>query len=174
MSAFDYLLLRHALAILLVLPAVAAAQVSKTLHISGAVEKPRTLTVEDLKSRPPKSISDIRMIDEGGRREQRTQIFTGVLLRDLIDQTQVVERRRRDLRTSVVVATATDGYRAVFSWAELYLSATGDGALVYYELDGKPLDEREGLIALISMKDTRTGARHVRWLQKIEVVPVGP
>jgi len=155
-------------------PAAAVAQASRTLQVSGAVEKPLTLTVEDLKARPPKSISDIRMIEEGGRREQRKQTYTGVLLRDLIDQTRAVERRRRDLRTSVVVATATDGYRAVFSWAELYLSATGDGALVYYELDGKPLDDREGLIALISMKDTRTGARHVRWLQKIEIVPVGP
>jgi len=95
MSAFDRPLLRHVLVILLFLPAITAAQVSRTLHISGAVEKPLTSTVDDLKSRPPKNIGDIRMIDEGGRREQRTQVFTGVLLRDLIDQTQVIERRRR-------------------------------------------------------------------------------
>ena len=33
----------------------------------------------------------------------------------------------RSLRRSVVIATARDGYKAVFSWAELYLSPIGDG-----------------------------------------------
>ena len=45
--------------------------------------------------------------------------------------------------------------------------------LIVLERDGKPLDDREGRIALISLKDTRTGPRHVRWLERLDVVRVG-
>lgn len=52
---------------------------------------------------------------------------------------------------------------------ELFLSPIGDGALVYYERDGQPLDDREGRIALVSLQDTSRGARHVRAVQRIEI-----
>ena len=87
----------------------------------------------------------------------------------LVDRAQLTEPQRHDLRRSIVVATASDGYKAVFSWAELYLSPIGDGVLVYYEQDGKALDDGEGRIALVSLKDTRPGPRHVKWLQSVEV-----
>jgi hypothetical protein len=45
----------------------------------------------------------------------------------------------------------------------------GDGVLVVYERDGGPLDGTEGRIALVSLKDTRPGPRHVKWLQSIEL-----
>ncbi len=50
----------------------------------------------------------------------------------------------------------------------------GDGVLVVFEQDGKPLDNREGRISLVSLKDTPTGPRHVRWLQRVDVVRVAP
>lgn len=74
-----------------------------------------------------------------------------------------------DFRKSAVIATASDGYRVVFSWSELYLSPIGDGAVVVYERDGAPLDDSEGRIALVSLKDTRPGPRHVKWLQSVEL-----
>ena len=33
----------------------------------------------------------------------------------------------------------------------------------------QPLGDDEGRIAMVSSKDTRTGPRHVKWLQDIEV-----
>ena len=42
--------------------------------------------------------------------------------------------------------------------------------LVAWEKDGKPLDAGEGQLLLISGKDIKTGPRHVRWLDRIEVV----
>lgn len=80
-----------------------------------------------------------------------------------------LKKGRLDLRKSVVVITAADGYRAVFSWAERYLSPIGDGALVIYERDGLPLGDDEGPLALVSLKDTRPGPRHVKWLRSIEL-----
>ena len=100
---------------------------------------------------------------------ETTRRYTGCLLRDVLDRAKPVEKQRMDLRKSIVVITAADGYRAIFSWAELYLSPIGDGALVVYERDGQPLTANEGPLALVSLKDTRPGPRHVKWLSSIEL-----
>lgn len=86
-----------------------------------------------------------------------------------VDDLKPLPEQRMDFRKSAVIATASDGYRVVFSWSELYLSPIGDGALVVYERDGAPLDDSEGRIAPVSLKDTRPGPRHVKWLQSLEL-----
>lgn len=79
-----------------------------------------------------------------------------------------------DLRKSAVIVTASDDYRVVFSWAELYLSPIGDGTPVVYERDGKALAADEGPLALVPLKDTRPGPRHAKWLQSIELRVLDP
>ena len=93
--------------------------------------------------------------------------------RDILDAARPVEKERHDLRRSIVVATATDGYVAVFSWAEFYLSPIGEGAIVVFERDGAPLAANEGPFALESLKDAQAGPRHVKWLERIELRRVG-
>ena len=90
----------------------------------------------------------------------------------MLNAARLTERDRLDLRKTIVVATASDGYKAVFSWAELFNTAIGDGVLIVYERDGKPLGDDEGRIALVSLKDTRPGPRHVKWLATVDVIRV--
>lgn len=146
-----------------------AAQQMATLRIGGEVASELTLTMDDIKRLPEKHIDDVRSIEQDGRREEKTRRYVGVLLKDVLDRAKLIETQPRGLRRSVVIATARDGYRAVFSWAELYLSPIGEGALIAYERDGTPLPDSEGPLALISLKDTNPGPRHVKWLQSLEV-----
>ena len=44
--------------------------------------------------------------------------------------------------------------------------------LIVYERDGTPLGNDEGRIALVSLKDTRPGPRHVKWLATVDVIRV--
>jgi DMSO/TMAO reductase YedYZ molybdopterin-dependent catalytic subunit len=132
--------------------------VTTALTVKGSVEREVTLSIEDLKRLPVQ-----RPPSESARH------YVGCLLRDVLERAKPVEKKRLDLRKSVVIATASDGYRAVFSWAELYLSPIGDGVLVVYERDGAALDDSEGRIALVSLKDTRPGPRHLKWLQSVEL-----
>ena len=41
--------------------------------------------------------------------------------------------------------------------------------MIAYERDGAPLSAQEGPLAIHAPGDTRTGPRHVKWLQRIEV-----
>ena len=145
---------------------------STTLSVRGNVERQLTLSIDDLKQLPVQRIEDVRVVRPTGSAStvpDVTRRYTGCLLRDVLERAKPIDKNRLDLRSSVVIVTASDGYRAIFSWAELYLSPIGDGALVVYERDGATLPLDEGPLALVSLKDTRPGPRHVKWLQSVEL-----
>jgi hypothetical protein len=75
----------------------------------------------------------------------------------------------RAARVGIVEAVATDNYRAVFSWGELFNSSLGDQVMVVSAQDGKALDATAGPLALRSLGDLRPGPRHVRNLCAIVV-----
>jgi len=95
--------------------------------------------------------------------------YAGLRLTDLLEEADIRRDARNALRRTYVVAAASDGYVAVFSWGELFNSPLGRGVLVAYERDGEALRDGEGRIALISLADERPGTRHVKWLSRIEV-----
>jgi DMSO/TMAO reductase YedYZ molybdopterin-dependent catalytic subunit len=142
------------------------------LTVKGSVERELAFTIEELKRFPVQRIEDVRIVRETGSSAGTPEIarrYTGCLLRDVLDRAKLVEKNRFDLRKSVVIVTASDGYRAIFSWAELYLSPIGEGAMIVYERDSAPLADNEGPLALVSLKDLRPGPRHVKWLKSIEL-----
>lgn len=100
---------------------------------------------------------------------ERTTTVRGVRLGALLESLGLDERDRYDWRKSVVIAIATDGYRAVYSWPELVNTDAGKQVLLVIERDGAPLDGREGPVALHALGDLRSGPRHVRNLMRIEV-----
>jgi DMSO/TMAO reductase YedYZ molybdopterin-dependent catalytic subunit len=131
--------------------------VSSRVTVSGEVKQALTLTVEDLRKL-------------GGRRGLvEKKGYAGVRLTDVLEEADIRRDARNALRRSYVVATASDGYVAIFSWGELFNTPVGAGVLVAFDRDGQPLRDGEGRIALVSLEDERSGARHVKWLSRIEV-----
>ena len=131
--------------------------VSTRLEVTGLVRRALSLPVEGLralaKRRGPTAA--------GG--------YGGVRLTDLLEEADIRQDDRHALRRTYVVAVASDGYQAVFSWGELFNTPVGSGVLVAFERDGAPLREGEGQIALVSLADERAGPRHVKWLTRIDV-----
>ena len=159
-------------AAMLAVPVQAQGPGPAALVVRGNVEHALTLSIDDLKQLPVQRIEDMRVVRPTGSAStvpEVTRRYTGCLLRDVLERAKPVDKNGLDLRNSVVILTASDGYRAVFSWAELYLSPIGDGALVVYEREGATLPPDEGPLALVSLKDIRPGPRHVKWLQSIEL-----
>jgi hypothetical protein len=165
------LLLYHcgACVVLLFLPLIAFGQQQPTLTVTGDVTAAAVLTIDDLRKLSPRSIEDTRAAGGKGTTDAQPRKYVGILLRDILKQVKLVEPEPRGFRKSIVVATARDGYKAVFSWAELYLTPIGDSVYVVFERDGAPLLPAEGPLALVSIADTSPGPRHVKWLQGIDV-----
>jgi len=133
------------------------SSVSTQLSVTGEVRHSLALSVDDLRG-----IANRRGAAEVGG-------YGGLRLTDLLEEADIRRDQPRALRRTYVVARATDGYQAVFSWGELFNSPVGPKVLIAIERDGEPLRDGEGRIALVSLADDKIGARHVKWLSRIEV-----
>lgn len=139
---------------------------SRGVSITGGVEHPATFSVDQLRQRPIGQIVSLQLTDKNAG---TTSTVRGIRLHDLLDEARIVTRDHNTVKKLAIIAGAADGYKVVFSWSELFNSPLGDSVLVLFERDGKPLPENEGPMALVSGKDIKTGPRHVKWLQAIEV-----
>jgi DMSO/TMAO reductase YedYZ molybdopterin-dependent catalytic subunit len=140
---------------------------TNTLSVSGNVAQPLTLSVDDLRRYPAHAVEySPRNATSPTVSVDPPRHYTGCLLRDVLSAAKPTEAKARDLRKSYVVASASDGYAVVFSWAELFISPVGDNVFVVYERDGAPLPDDEGRIALVVVTDLRP-ARHVKWLRTL-------
>lgn len=136
--------------------------ISERVVVAGAVKKTLDLDIATLR-RMPQHMLSVPALDGGMQRLQ------GVLLRDLLTEAELDAQSHHDPKKSIVVATASDGYRVVFSWTELLGSPIGEGALLILARDGQPLDGSEGRIALVSARDRQFGSRYLKWLKTIDV-----
>jgi DMSO/TMAO reductase YedYZ molybdopterin-dependent catalytic subunit len=144
-------------------PATPAARVA----VSGAVQQALSLSVDDLRQFPQDQIVELRLPARDAT--SQPSVLKGVRLRALLERAKVVMADHNTVKKLAIIAAATDGYKVVFSWSELFNAELGNSVLVVFERDGQPLAAAEGPLALISGKDIRTGPRHVKWLQSVEV-----
>lgn len=136
---------------------------SGTMVIAVDPAKPMTLKPADLETLPRTSVK----VDADGQ----TVTYEGVLVAELLKRAAAPlgPQLRGDAVASYVVATATDGYRALFSLAELDPAFTGSQIMVADRVDGKPLFSYQGPFRIVAPQD-RAGARSVRMLERIDVV----
>ena len=95
--------------------------------------------------------------------------YTGTSFWGLLNSVGIVTDPdiKNDLLGMYVVATATDGYKVVFSLGELDPGFGNEPDLIAYELNGNPLDTN-GFARLIVPEDVRRG----RWLSNLTSLEV--
>lgn len=142
---------------------------STAVHVTGAVKTPTDFSVVALRQMTGQDTGNMPVVCASGATVATVKNFRGVRLIDMLDRVGIDTQGKKDGRSMMVIARATDGYVVTFSWNELYNTPIGESVLVAYEKDGKPLEPSQGQLLLISGKDTKTGPRHVRWLSEIEV-----
>lgn len=143
--------------------------VTERISITGLVEHPLTLSVDELRKFPPQQVGEAKVVCQSGADRGKLENIKGVLLRDILEKAVVVSHSHNDVKKIAIIATASDDYKVVFSWSEIFNSPIGAGVIVFFEKNGQPLTDKDGRIAMISTQDIRTGPRHVKWLKAIEV-----
>ena len=143
--------------------------VTDRISVTGIVRQPLEFTLKDLQKLP---VLQMKMTPHGGSRPDAKPpvpvIVKGVLLRDILEKADVQTTSPYDVKKSAILVTASDGYRVIFSWPEIFHSPIGEGAILYFEKDGKPLADDEGKIALGSIRDNGN-YRYAKWVKTIEV-----
>jgi DMSO/TMAO reductase YedYZ molybdopterin-dependent catalytic subunit len=138
---------------------------SAELRIAGAVSSPQVVTAADLKKMPRTTLKVVNPHDK------KTEVYEGVALEELLHRAGVPqgEQLRGPLLATYVIAAAEDGYRVVFSVAELDSGIQDADVLVADTMDGAALGANQGPFKLVAPHEKRP-ARWVRMLKSITVV----
>ena len=149
--------------VLLAGPALAAD--APSFVVVGAAGESRTLGVADLQKMPVREVS---VTDPHSKQPSH---YRGVALSVVLSLVGVPsgEALRGKALASAVQVEALDGYRVVFSLAELDAGVGSTDAIVAFELDGKPLGGELGAFRMVVPTDKR-GARWVRQVVRFKVI----
>ncbi len=122
------------------------------------------ITAEELKGLPRKTVT------VHNPHANTDETYAGVVLADVLGRHGVPlgSVLRGAGLACYVVATGADGYKAVYSLAEVDPSFHPGDVLVVDTMDGKPLDAHSGPFRLVSTEDKRP-ARGVRNLLSVEL-----
>jgi DMSO/TMAO reductase YedYZ molybdopterin-dependent catalytic subunit len=135
---------------------VAVDSESFRLRVGGAVERPLSLSLAQLRGMPAVR-ADITLVCPGFFTDRG--VWTGVPVRDLLALAGV-----RPGADRVVFTSLSQGYTSALSLADL----ERDGVLVAYEFDGKPFPVVHGYPLRLTAKD-HEGNVWVKWLGEIQV-----
>jgi hypothetical protein len=102
-----------------------ASLVTQTLTLGGRDKMSVTLTPESLKAYPVQNVPDIALKNRKGETQRVLKGYNGVKLVDLLDKAALISTDPNDFKKTIIVATASDGYKAVFSWNEPKTLAAG-------------------------------------------------
>jgi len=135
------------------------------LRISCALSTPLVLTVADLKKMPRKTLSVVNPHDK------KKETYEGVALEELLRRAGATlgDQLRARAMATYVIAEGEDGYRVVFSLAELDSGIQESEVIVADTMDGEPLAAQQGPFRLVAPHEKRP-ARWVRMLKSITVV----
>jgi DMSO/TMAO reductase YedYZ molybdopterin-dependent catalytic subunit len=153
-------------------PLAWAAAPAPTLRVEGALPQPGTLSQAELEKL---GTTTVAWTSHG-----QTHQVTGVRLDKVLlhvgftpgpmGKDVPVKDKVKGYR-AVLVATARDGFQAVFSCAEVMEGMGTTAAFVVWQVDGKPLGPEVGPLRLVVLTDGEP-ARSIRQLDSLRVLDV--
>src|SRR5882762_11354410 len=167
--------MKNSIALLFVLlPASFFAQgqikVTSSFTISGEVFSPLTVSVVGLKKWKEVAVGDLVITNHLGEKKSEAKGLKGILLKEILQTVEIKSENPKVLSEYYFVFTASDGYKVVYSWNELFNTTVGESVYLITEKNGKSITEMDDSILVVSTKDFKTGRRNVKGLASIEVM----
>ena len=145
---------------------------TESFMISGKVNKEKTITIAALDTFKIISIDDVAMQGAKGEVKEKVKNLKGVLLKDLFQGVQFKTENKKDLNRFFLILSATDGFKLVLSWNEVFHAKSCTNIFILTEKDGKKGKELVDRILVIAVDDAKNGHERVKALQQITVEKV--
>jgi hypothetical protein len=142
---------------------------SDSILIKGMVKKEAVITLADLDTMPKVDLKDIEIFNHKGEPKGKHSGLKGVSLLLILKHVSYKYEKPNELNVFYFNCIATDGYKVVFSWNEIYNTTVGSQIFILTEQDGKTLKDMDDRLILVSMADITIGRRYVKGLSGIEV-----
>lgn len=159
--------MKYIITILLFLTATVKAQHTHSLQIKGDIAQPVTISFTDLNKYTVHEIRSLDILNHKMEFKKTLKNLKGVWLKDILSQVKFNASSPKELSTFYLVCIADDGYKVVYSWNELFNSATGKNAMIVTESDGVSALKKEEGVSLVTPGDQATGRRYVKNISEI-------
>lgn len=152
------------------IPGSIVAPAGAVIQIVGDIQYPRVITLKDLEHMQHTSLT-MRVVDPDGKR--RLHIFTGVLLRDLVNQAVPTAPGGSTASTSAyALVEGANGDSAIVAFPEFEARFDNKQILVAYEIDGSPLSGQN--IGELVVPEDQTNGRFIVGIATIRIGSPSP
>jgi len=132
-----------------------------------------SMSLDQIKQLPGHTVDSLRIYNHTGAHRSTLKNIQGGLLKDLLKDIPFGAESPKVLSEYYLVCEATDGYKVVFSWNELFNTAIGNQALLVTNIEQASNGKEKDPFALLSTADLATGRRYVKGLRNIHIRRIG-
>ncbi|MEI2272920.1 molybdopterin-binding protein [Sphingobacterium sp. ML3W] len=132
-----------------------------------------SMSLDQIKQLPGHTVDSLRIYNHTGAYRSTLKNIQGGLLKDLLKDIPFGAELPKVLSEYYLVCEATDGYKVVFSWNELFNTAIGNQALLVTNIEQASNGKEKDPFALLSTADLATGRRYVKGLCNIHIRRIG-
>ncbi len=147
-------------------------QTTSSFSIDGKIKSPYVFSFAKAGDFKSISIDSVVIYNHLRQRKNAVKNLKGILLKDILSKVEFDSPNPKLLNEFYITCIASDGFKAVFSWNEIFNTDTGKAAIILTEKNGKKGAEMDDCIALLCAADHATGRRFVKGLKKIIVARV--
>lgn len=142
---------------------------TNSFTISGKIKSEKVIKLNQLDSFQTIHINDQLIYNHKGELKDTLKDLRGIPIKDILNQVEYIYEKPKTLNEFYFVFIASDGYKVVFSWNEIYNTTAGDNFFIISEMGGKKLQDLSQRILFLSTADLKSGRRYIKGLERIEV-----
>lgn len=146
-----------------------AIEATNEFVIEGMIEKSIVVNIDSLKNYSPVRIDSVVITNHLGEKKSTLRNIAVIPLKYFLNKIEIETDRPKELSEFYFVFIASDGYKVVFSWNEIFNNKLGQEIYIIIEKDGKRIESLDDRISIISRSDLMSGRRYVKGLKKIVV-----
>ncbi|HMG14744.1 MAG TPA: hypothetical protein VK590_04820 [Saprospiraceae bacterium] len=143
-----------------------------TLKISGKIKTELKYSLQQLDTFSVKIIGDIAITNQEGIVRRTAKNLKGIPIKSLLNKIDIEVDKPKFLNEYYFIFVASDGYKVVFSWNEIFNTEIGDNIFIITESEGTVYKDSKERILTVSAKDIGKGRRYIKNLEKIIVARV--
>lgn len=146
-----------------------AIEATNEFIIEGLIKKSIVVNIDSLKNYSTIKIDSVVITNHLGEKKSTLKNIAVIPLKNFLNKIEIETDRPKELSEFYFVFIASDGYKVVFSWNEIFNNKLGQEIYIIIERDGAKIENLDGRIAIFSRTDLMSGRRYVKGLKKIVV-----
>lgn len=137
--------------------------------VIGAVKQEMKFNLNDLSSYKQIKLDSFIVYNHLMERKRTVEGITGTSLKEVLSNVALNASNPKLYSEFYFTCIASDGYKVVFSWNEIFNTPVGDQLLIITASDGIIASKADDRIAIVSAADKATGRRYLKNLETIRI-----